>query len=207
MGSRYLFLTRHGETLPDGTALTETGSRQARLLGRRLANTSFDVIHHGPLARAEQTAKLIADQVGGDVPLHAVEAAGDYIPYMPQRAELPAESADLLLSFLSQFTILERQRGAKLVKEAVARFTGPVEGDEDRYELLVTHNYLAGWLIREAQESPRWRWLALNHANAALTVIQYAPGRAPELLVFNDMGHLPVDLRWTGFPREFRTLS
>lgn len=206
MGSRYLFLTRHGEALPDESALTEAGSAQARLLGRRLKQVPFDVIHHGPQARAEQTAKLVADESDG-VPVLAAESAGDYLPYCPERAELPADSADTLLSFLNQFTILERRRGAKLLSDAMARFTGPVEGSGDRYELLVTHNYLATWLVREAQAAPKWRWLAFDHANAALTVIRYSPGRAPSLLVFNDMGHLPADLRWTGFPGEFRALA
>ncbi|ALG15209.1 phosphoglycerate mutase [Kibdelosporangium phytohabitans] len=206
MGSRYLFLTRHGEALPDESALTDAGSRQAALLGDRLKQVPFDAIHHGPLARAEQTAKLVADHLG-DVPTHVSDAAGDYLPYCPGRAELPADSAGVLLSFLKEFTILERQRGAKLLKEATARFTGPADGEQDRYELLVTHNYLAGWLVNQAQEAPPWRWLALNHANAALSVIRYTPGQVPSLLVFNDMGHLPPDLRWTGFPGEFRTLA
>nr|WP_042180430.1 histidine phosphatase family protein [Kibdelosporangium sp. MJ126-NF4]CEL14387.1 putative phosphoglycerate mutase [Kibdelosporangium sp. MJ126-NF4]CTQ88752.1 putative phosphoglycerate mutase [Kibdelosporangium sp. MJ126-NF4] len=206
MGSRYLFLTRHAEALPDESALTEAGSRQAVLLGHRLKQVPFDAVYHGPLARAEQTAKLVAEHLG-DVPVQALEAAGDYLPYTPDRAELPADSADVLLSFLSEFTILERQRGAKLLREAVTRFTGPTEDDRDRYELLVTHNYLAGWLVNQAHEAPKWRWLALNHANAALSVIRYAPDRASSLLVFNDMGHLPAELRWTGFPGEFRTLS
>lgn len=206
MGSRYLFLTRHGEALPDETALTEAGCRQATQLGQRLKQVPLDAVYHGPRSRTEQTAKLIAEQVG-DVPVQSVEAAGDYIPYVPTRDELPEDSADVLLSFLSQFTILERQRGAKLVKEATARFTGPVDGGQDRYELLVTHNYLAGWLVNQAQGSPAWRWLALDHANAALTIIRYTPERAPSLLVFNDMGHLPADLRWTGFPGEFQRLA
>ncbi|WP_143230709.1 histidine phosphatase family protein [Actinosynnema sp. ALI-1.44] len=206
MGSRYLFLTRHGEALPDESALTGVGSRQAVLLGHRLEQVPFDAIHHGPLARTEQTAKLVAEQLD-DVPTHAVDAAGDYLPYFPDRAELPEDSADQWSCFLDQFTILERQRGAKLLREATARFTGPVEGEQDRYELLVTHNYLAGWLVNQAQDAPAWRWLALNHANAALSVIRYSPDRATSLLVFNDMGHLPAELRWTGFPGEFRALA
>lgn len=40
----------------------------------------------------------------------------------------------------------------------------------------------------------------LNSANAALTVIEYRPGLPPGITMFNDMSHLPVELRWTGFP-------
>jgi broad specificity phosphatase PhoE len=44
----------------------------------------------------------------------------------------------------------------------------------------------------------------LNHGNAALTVIRYAPDRPASVLSFNDMAHLPAELRWTGFPPELR---
>ncbi|GGU87902.1 hypothetical protein FHX79_112491 [Streptomyces cavourensis] len=50
--------------------------------------------------------------------------------------------------------------------------------------------------------APAWRRLGLNHANAALTVIRYAPGRPATVLSANDMRHLPADLRWTGLPPE-----
>jgi broad specificity phosphatase PhoE len=78
-----------------------------------------------------------------------------------------------------------------------------VPGSEPRYEVLVTHNFLAGWLIRAAQDAPPWRWLTLTHAHAGLTVIRYSPGRPAALLTYNDLSHLPAELRWTGFPPDF----
>ncbi|MGQ4444668.1 histidine phosphatase family protein, partial [Streptomyces violaceoruber] len=54
----------------------------------------------------------------------------------------------------------------------------------------------------DAMHAPKWRWLGLNHCNASLTVIRYAPGRAASVLLSNDMRHLPAELRWTGFPAE-----
>ncbi|MER5644584.1 histidine phosphatase family protein [Streptosporangium sp. NPDC002524] len=200
---RYLYVTRHGEASPAGGSLTENGRRQAVLLGRRLRSVPISVIHHGPLPRAAQTASLIGEQLDG-VPVRVSELAGDYVPYVPEREELPPESADYLLRFLDLFPVEERERGAELAAEALERLTGPVEGEETRHELVVTHNFLVGWLVRAAQDAPRWRWLGLNHCNAALTVIRYAPGRLSGVLCYNDMGHLPAELRWTGFPDEPR---
>ena len=77
-------------------------------------------------------------------------------------------------------------------------------GTPDRRDLVITHNFLIAWLVREALEAPDWRWLGQNAANAALTVIRYAPERPPTLLVWNDTRHLPDELRWTGFPEELR---
>ncbi|MEU2657853.1 histidine phosphatase family protein [Streptomyces sp. NPDC007325] len=199
--ARYLYLTRHGEATPDESGLTEAGRRQAVLLGERLRDAPLTAVHHGPLARAAETARLVGAQLDG-VPVRVSDAAGDYVPYHPSRAELPADAADGLLGFLEQFPAEDRARGAELAAEAVARFTGPVEGHEPRHELVVTHNFLVGWLVRAALDAPAWRWVGLNHANAALTVIRYAPGRPPSLALFNDTSHLPRPLRWTGFPPE-----
>lgn len=194
---RYLFLTRHGEAGPSGD-LTEAGRRQAVLLGRRLRDVPITSIHHGPRPRAAQTAALIAAQLPG-VPRHVDKAADDFVPYQPTREELPETSGDLLYAFARRLPAADED----LAAEAERRFAGPVPGTEPRYDVLVTHAFLAGWLVRASQDAPPWRWLALNHANAALTVIEYAPGRPPALLTYNDTGHLPAELRWTGFPPEF----
>ncbi|GAA1236107.1 histidine phosphatase family protein [Kitasatospora nipponensis] len=199
--TRYLYLVRHGEALPDESGLTANGRRQAVLLGQRLRDVPFSAVHHGPLPRAAQTARLIGEQLNG-VPLRVSDLAGDYVPAVPAREDLPAEAADHLLRFVEQFPAEEREGGPLLARRAVERFTGPVDGDEDRHELVVTHNFLVGWLVRHAMDAPPWRWLGLNHGNAALTVIRYAPDRPASVLFYNDMRHLPAELRWTGFPPE-----
>ncbi|MGW0565089.1 histidine phosphatase family protein [Streptomyces sp. NPDC003016] len=201
MATRYLYLTRHGEASADETALTENGRRQAVLLGERLRSAPLSAIHHGPLPRAEHTARLIGEQLDG-VPLHPSEPAGDYVPHVPQKQELPPDSVDLMLDFLARLPADDRERGPALARQARAEFTGPVEGDRPRHELVVTHNFLIGWLVRAAHDAPEWRWMGLNHGNAALTVIRYTPGRPSSVLLYNDMRHLPAELRWTGFPPE-----
>ncbi|PJE94277.1 histidine phosphatase family protein [Streptomyces carminius] len=201
--TRHLYLTRHGEASPDESTLTDDGRRQAVLLGERLRDSPLAVVHHGPLPRAEQTAELICGRLDG-VPSQPSEPAGDYLPHLPEREELPPDSADAMLGHLSRFPAEEREHGPGLAREALARFTGPVEGDEPRHELVVTHNFLIGWLVRAALDAPKWRWMGLNHAHAALTVIRYAPGRPASVLVYNDTGHLPPRLRRTGFPPELR---
>ena len=200
--TRHLYLVRHGEALPDESGLTENGRRQAVLLGRRLRDVPFSAVHHGPLPRAAQTARLIGEQLNG-IPLQVSETAGDYVPDVPEREELQADSADFLLRFLAGATDEERERGPELARQALRLFTGAVtDGARDRHELVVTHNFLIAWLVRDAMHAPKWRWLGLNHCNASLTVIRYAPGRAASVLLSNDMRHLPAELRWTGFPAE-----
>ncbi|MEU6822356.1 histidine phosphatase family protein [Streptomyces atriruber] len=202
--TRHLYITRHGEATPDESGLTQAGLRQAVLLGERLRDIPFAAIHHGPLPRAEQTAALISDQLKSNAPLIRSAPAGDYLPCIPDKEELPPETADATLERLAQFPAAEREDGPALATEALTRFTGPVPGDEPRHELLVTHNFLTGWLVRAALDAPPARWIGLNHCNAALTVIRYTPGRPAALTLYNDMRHLPEELRWTGFPPELR---
>ena len=102
----------------------------------------------------------------------------------------------------SSYPPAELAHGASLAAAAIERFARPAEADSR--ELIVTHNFLIGWFIRDALGAPAWRWLGLNQCNAALTVIRYASGYPPALVSFNDMDHLPAGLRWTGFPAELR---
>ncbi|NBM21108.1 histidine phosphatase family protein, partial [Streptomyces sp. GC420] len=200
---RYLLLARHGEAVSEEEGLTERGLRQAALLGERLKGVPLERVWHSPLARGAETARLVAERLGG-VPLTVEEAAGDYVPYVPEREELPQDSAGLLLRFLGQVTEAERTGGARLAAEAERLFTGVTEGEADRYELVVTHSFLVAWLVRAALDTPKWRWIGLNHCNAALTVIRYTPGRPVSVMLWNDMAHLPEELRWTGFPAGAR---
>ncbi|MFI6832814.1 histidine phosphatase family protein [Kribbella sp. NPDC050241] len=202
MATRYLYVVRHAEALPDQSGLSDKGRRQAVSLGQRLQDVPFSSLHHSPLPRAAQTARLVQQELQSEVLLEDSEAAGDYVPYLPTQDELPADSADFLLRFLQQFTAEELESGAELARVALERFTGPVDGNDEQHQLLITHNFLVGWLVRHTLDAPKWRWLALNHCNAALTVLRFAPGRPSSVLIYNDMRHLPADLRWTGFPTD-----
>ena len=203
VATRYLYLARHGEALPDESGLSDAGRQQAILLGRRLRARPISAVHHGPLPRTLQTACLVGEQLDG-VSLTSSAAAGDYVPYVPERHELPTEGAEVFLRFLEPVTAAEAAEGRELAEQAREQFTGPVAGDTDRHELVVTHNFLVAWLVRQALDAPAWRWLGLNFGHAALTVIRYAPGLPPALLTYNDMSHLPPELRWTGFPPELQ---
>lgn len=81
----------------------------------------------------------------------------------------------------------------------VARFADPSTD-----ELCITHSFQVAWFLRAALEAPAARWAGLNSGNTGLTVLRWAPGRPTVPLVFNDLSHLPPELRWTGFPPDLR---
>ncbi|MBV9793033.1 MAG: histidine phosphatase family protein [Actinobacteria bacterium] len=192
--TRFLYLVRHGDAAPHDGPLSAVGREQAELVARRLRPVPLTAISHGPLPRAAQTAAIIAAQFPA-VPVSVSELAGDYVPPVGE-AELPAPYA----SFLARFTAAERARGSELAAAALDRFARPGPADDDQHELLVTHNFLIGWLVGQAMAGPPWRWLGVNQMNAALSVIAYSATLPPRLLSFNDAAHLPPRLRWTGFP-------
>ena len=198
---RFLYLVRHGDASPHDGPLSPAGREQARLVGQRLQPVLLAAITHGPLPRAAQTAAIIAAGFPG-VPVTVDELAGDYMP--------PGGGAgrpDVFAPFVDRYTPAERAQGRALARAALARFSEPGPADDDTHELLVTHNFLIGWLVSQALSAPDWRWLGLNQMNAGLSVIAYSAAAPPRLISFNDAGHLPPGLRWTGFPAAFRPPS
>jgi serine/threonine-protein phosphatase PGAM5 len=192
--SRFLYLVRHGEADDDG-ALSPAGQQQASAAGERLRHIRFSAIRHSPMQHAEETAELIAACQPG-VPVGASGLLGDYLPPVSGHPELPPAYTRLVDSYSPD----ERVEGAELAAAAIARY-GRTDGP-DGSELLVTHNFLIGWFVRHAVDAPDWRWLGLNQCHCGITVILYRAGRPASLLGFNDTGHLPPRLRWTGFPAE-----
>ncbi len=200
--TRFLYLVRHGQADPHDGPLSEAGVRQAQLTGQRLRETPFSALYHGPLPRAAQSAALIAACLPG-VPVSACDLAGDYLPSVPDPNRTPPAVARLL----DGFSAAEREAGPKLATAALDRFGRAGAGPDDTYELVVTHNLLIGWLVSQALDAPSWRWIGLNQMNCALSIVGYPAGSPAALISFNDAGHLPPELRWTGFPATLRPAS
>ncbi|MFC4114224.1 histidine phosphatase family protein [Nonomuraea zeae] len=203
MTTRHLYLARHGAADAFGE-LTGVGRRQAGLLGERLAGLPVDAVWHSPLSRAVASAHELARHLP-DVPVAEAAELTDHVPYVPATAETPPSWA----GFFDGYDEAEAASGRRLAEALVARFakvpgttsTGP---RSDTHEVLVTHAYQIAWLVRHALDAPPSRWLGLNSGNTALTVIEYRDGLRPTVVMFNDMSHLPPDLRWTGFPAGLR---
>ncbi|MDG4785747.1 histidine phosphatase family protein [Micromonospora sp. WMMD1102] len=193
MATRHLYLARHGAADAFGE-LKESGRRQAALLGGRLAGLPVGNIWHSPLPRAVASAHELARYLPG-VPVAEAAELVDHVPYVPDEAELPRSWA----GFFDGYDEAEAAAGSRVAAALLDRFARvPEPGWPDSYEVLVTHAYPIAWLVRDALQAPPVRWLSLDSANTGLTMIEYRTGLAPTLVMFNDMSHLPTDLRWTG---------
>jgi serine/threonine-protein phosphatase PGAM5 len=196
LASTLLYLVRHAEQAhspagdePDG-GISALGEQQAHRLGRRLANVPFDVVRHSPLRRAVQTAQILASYLPG-IPVNCSELLRDRtpIPSASQAGMVPLQYRP----FLGNIPAAERDTGAAHLTAAVEQLAIVDAGN--RHELLVTHNFVIGWFVRHALDAPAWRWMGLNQFNCALTIIEIQPHLPPMLITFNDIGHLPLDLR------------
>jgi probable phosphoglycerate mutase len=190
MARTQLYLVRHGEQDPvsghdpDG-GLSQLGREQAGRLGRRLRTVPFSAVHHSPLARAAQTADIVAGHLP-QVPRHACDLVADRTPVpSAERREL---YPDRWHAWLDGVPAGERDEEAVCLRAAVGHLG--VTGAQDRNELLITHNFVIGWFVRHVLDAPEWRWLGLNQANCGITIVQWQSDRPPTLVSFNDTGHL-----------------
>ncbi|MBD7998664.1 histidine phosphatase family protein [Oerskovia gallyi] len=201
MSARHLYLARHGAADAFGE-LTDVGRRQSDLLGERLAHVPVTAVWHSPLPRASASAAVVARHLPGARVAEAAELV-DHVPYVPARSETPVSWA----GFFDGWDEVEAAAGSRTADALVARFAAPPDpgaGTVDVHEVLITHDYPIAWLVRHALGAPPERWLGLSSANTALTVIDLRPGLPPGLVMFNDLSHLPDELRWTGFPGGLR---
>lgn len=195
----HLYLVRHGEQLdaqhgmPDGP-LSPRGRRQAELLAERLGGVPFDQAWHSPLQRTAETAAIIAAKMPALTPEPSA-LLFDCVPSGPA-----PETPKVYDPFFGSVTEAEIEAGSAQMADAAAEF---LRGHrEDRHDLLITHNFVIAWLVREALGAPEWRWLSINQANCGLTVLTQKSGRPWSLVTHNDVAHLPPELR-TGMPEPY----
>ena len=194
--SHYLYLVRHGEQLdaehglPDGP-LSPRGKRQAQLLADRLSGVPFTGAWHSPLKRATETADIIAERMPALDP-QPNALLFDCIPSGPS-PDMP----HAFESFFGGITPEQIDAGSAQMADAVSEFFSPSR--QDRHDLLITHNFVIAWFVRHVFDAADWRWMGLNQANCGLTIIRVRSAKPPVLVVHNDLGHLPVELR-TGLP-------
>ncbi|ANG85404.1 histidine phosphatase family protein [Microbacterium aurantiacum] len=197
--THYIYLVRHGEHqdaehgLIDGP-LSPRGRRQASLLADRLSGVPFDAVWHSPLMRASQTADAVAERMPSVSPQPSA-LLFDCIP-----TGMTPETPTVFEPFFGSITEAEVEAGRAQMDDAVSAFL--VRRTEDVHELLITHNFVIAWFVREVLQAPEWRWMTLNQAHCGLTVLAQKQGRPWTVLSHNDPAPLPVEMR-TGLPEPY----
>jgi serine/threonine-protein phosphatase PGAM5 len=191
-----LHLVRHGHNedgaeLPDGNhdgRLSGLGRQQSARLAERLVagGARYAEIRHSTLPRAAETAAVLAEQLPG-VPVVPDDLLRECIPSRPAADVLTAGQREWFAGWERDLpdALVDGPRQAAAAVAALSAVT-----DEDRCVLLVTHGNLIRWFAAAALGAPAHAWLSMQDDHAALTVLRYHPDRRPQLVRYNDAGHL-----------------
>ncbi len=194
--THYIYLVRHGEHQDaehgvDDGPLSPRGQRQAELVADRLSGLPLGAIWHSPLLRATETARAIAERLPSVTP----EPSALLFDCVP--TGISEDTPAVYESFFGSVTDAEIEAGSAQMADAVNEFLVRKQGDV--HEVLITHNFVIAWFVREVLGAPEWRWMTLNQAHCGLTVIAQKQGRPWTLVNHNELSHLPMELR-TGLP-------
>jgi probable phosphoglycerate mutase len=193
MANRFLYIIRHGQYTnesqpgePQDGSLTELGREQCALLARRLAEHKISKIYHSPLKRSLETAAVIAGEFP-NIELSPDPLLVECVPGVPPDDMLLPHDSEFFAS-LPAFVIAE---GGPQARQAFEKYFIPVEGDEDVYEIIVSHGNLIAFFTSQVFQSDPAYWLRTDIMNAGLTEIIIRPGGFLRLISHNDTGHLP----------------
>lgn len=145
------------------------------------------------MERAIETAQAMTSRM----PSLEVEPSAllmDCIPSGPS-PDMPS----VFESFFGGVTAEEIQAGEAQMADAKAEWLTVRAGDT--HELLITHNFVIAWFVREVFGAQPWRWIGINQAHCGLTIIRVRSAKPAVLVAHNDLGHLPAEMR-TGMPDD-----
>ena len=192
-GTRYVYLIRHGmydrvDSLDDRTAngLNALGREQARLLGGRLRGLPVRprLLVSSGLTRARETGDELASMLGLSC----------------ERDSMLEECTPPALTDTTS-TAAERDEAAACsatLGKAWDRYMLPAP-QGDVHDVLVCHGNVIRWFVARALHADSRRWITMGIGNASLTILAVRPDGSTRLLMYSDVGHLPVDKQtWTG---------
>ena len=187
-GIHYLYLVRHGiydrdTTVTDdrlGNGLNKLGHEQAKLVGARLAHlpVRLHALVSSDFARARETA----DDIGALIKMTPVQDS------LIHECTPPSDRPELVSDAWCEANL----------EAAWAKYFTPTP-DGDRHDVLVSHGNVIRWMTAHALGLDPTRWIHMDIGNCSLTIIAIRPDGSARLVMYSDVGHIPVDKQtWTG---------
>ena len=202
-------MVRHGQSTANAKGvwqgqmefpLSEQGRRQAALAGRALAREPFDAIYSSPLARAFETAQIIAREAGfrdDVVPFAGLSERHGGVLEGHTWAEQESRDPEFAETFLS---LPEEDRwafaGAETDEEVMERFEAAISKIRERHPdgtriVVVSHGGAMRAFLRD-RFGPDVLPGTHRAANASITRIGWGRnGTGPELMDLASTTHLP----------------
>ncbi|MGB3074201.1 MAG: histidine phosphatase family protein [Chitinophagales bacterium] len=187
-GIHYIYLVRHGSYDYDANAtdnrvsngLNTLGHEQAKLIGKRLAALPIKFTHFASseFLRAKQTA----------------DDMGKIMNLTPLRDSLLNEC----MPTSNNTDIMKGAKPADSDACDSARYRAwkywfAATPASDTYDLLVCHSGVITWTALHAVGADTRDWNNMDIGNASLTIIAIKPDGTASLVMYSDVGHLPVE--------------
>ena len=197
-----LILIRHGQCEQDGDdpPLTPLGRQQADIVGNVLKQYDIDTIYTSTLRRATETTELITNHLA-DIPIIEDANLIEGVPSIPPNY---TEHFHKLAEKRESFTLDGVLDVQERLDTAFDDIFQPAD-DAPRHTLVVCHGNVIRYLVTRvlAANAHTWAKLDVNHCSLTTVIIAHEaiqkainPGVvAMSLFGFNDVGHLPSDMR------------
>jgi len=190
-GTRTLYLIRHGQydhedkRGPDiGKALIPLGIAQARLIANRLKSlpVTMNSLISSTMTRARQTAMIINKEFP-DLELQQSRIIRECTPPTWREDIMDREDPENLEECIDQ------------LETTFSEYFVPSPDNQDRNDIIICHGNVIRYLVTKVLKVDTMSWLQMTTGNCGLTVVQIKPDGSMKLVSFNDMGHIPPNLR------------
>ncbi len=190
-GVRTLYLIRHGQYDHDdnrssdiGKALVPLGIAQSRLVANRLKSqpVKMNSLISSTMTRARQTAMII-NQDFPELELQQTRLIRECTPPTWREDIMEGEDPE------------EIQKCTDNLDAAFTNYFIPSPDEEDRNDIIVCHGNVIRYFVTKVLKVETMSWLQMTTGNCGLTVVRIKPDGSMKLVSFNDMGHIPPNLR------------
>jgi serine/threonine-protein phosphatase PGAM5 len=190
-GARTLYLIRHGQYDHDddrdpdiGKALVPLGIAQSKLVANRLKSLPIKMssLISSTMTRARQTAMII-NQDFAELELQQSSLIRECTPPTWREDIMEGEDPEELKNCTDN------------LDAAFSKYFIPSPDEEDRNDIIVCHGNVIRYFVTKVLKVETMSWLQMTTGNCGLTVVRIKPDGFMKLVSFNDMGHIPPNLR------------
>jgi len=190
-GVRTLYLIRHGQYDHDddrssdvGKALVPLGIAQSKLVANRLKSlpVKMSSLISSTMTRARQTAMII-NQEFPELELQQTRLISECTPPTWREDIMEGESLEELKNCTDN------------LDAAFSKYFIPSPGEEDQNDIIVCHGNVIRYFVTKILKVETMSWLQMTTGNCGLTVVRIKSNGSMKLVFFNDMGHIPPNLR------------
>jgi serine/threonine-protein phosphatase PGAM5 len=203
-GVRTLYLIRHGQYDHDddrnsdvGKALIPLGIAQSKLVSNRLKSlpNKMSSLISSTMTRARQTAMII-NQDFAELELQQTRLIRECTP--------PTWREDIM----KREDFEELKKCSDNLDAAFKKYFIPSPDEEERNDIIVCHGNVIRYFVTKVLKVDTMSWLQMTTGNCGLTVVRIKPDGSMKLVSFNDMGHIPPNLRTvSGFESKSKELA